>query len=55
VGAADATRRLAEVLGVVDDVPLHGLVIGGYTGGGDAEPGSRCKSDTVFATVTREF
>ena len=35
--------------------PLHGFVIGGYTRDGDAEPGSRCKSDTVRATVTREL
>jgi hypothetical protein len=37
------------------DVPLHGFVIGGYTRDGDAEPGSRCKSDTALATVTREL
>jgi arsenate reductase len=36
-------------------VPLHGVVIGGYTRDGDAEAGSRCESDTVLATVTREF
>jgi hypothetical protein len=50
-------RRLASggLLGVVYDVALHGLVIGGYTRVGDAEPGSRCKSDTVLATVTREL
>jgi len=50
-------RRLASggLLGVVHDVPLHGFVIGGYTRDGDAEPGSRCKSDTVLATVTREL
>ena len=54
-GAADATLRLTEVSGVVHDVPLHGFVIGGYTRDGDAEPGSRCKSDTVLATVTREL
>src|SRR5205807_5498449 len=35
--------------------PLYGLVIGGYTRDGDAEPGSRCKSGAVFATVTREL
>jgi len=40
---------------VVHDVPLHGFVIGGYTRDGDAESGSRCKSDTVLATVTREL
>ncbi len=40
---------------VVHDVPLHGFVIGGYTRDGDAEPASRCKSDTVLATVTREL
>ena len=34
---------------------LYGSVIGGYTRDGDAEPGSRCKSDTVLATVTREL
>jgi hypothetical protein len=46
-------RRLAMcgLLGVVHDVPLHGFVIGGYTRDGDAEPGSRCKSDIVLATV----
>jgi hypothetical protein len=54
-GAADATARLTEVSGVVHDVPLHGFVIGGYTRNGDAEPGSRCKSGTVLATVTREL
>jgi hypothetical protein len=54
-GAADAALRLTEVSGVVHDVPLHGFVIGGYTRDGDAEPGSRCKSDTVLATVTREL
>ena len=54
-GAADATLRLTEVSGVVHDVPLPGLVIGGYTRDGDAEPGIRCKSDTVLATVTREL
>ena len=51
-GAADATRRLTEAAGVVHDVSLHGFVIGDYTRDGDAEPGSRCKSDTVLATVT---
>ncbi len=35
--------------------PLHGFVIGGYTRDGDAEPGSRCKSDTVLVTVAREL
>ncbi len=35
--------------------PLRGAVVGGYTRGGDAEPGSRCESDTVLATVTREL
>jgi hypothetical protein len=54
-GAADATPRLTEVSGVVGDVPLYGFVIGGYTRNADAEPGSRCKSDTVLATVTREL
>jgi hypothetical protein len=54
-GAADASLRVTEVSGVVHDVPLHGFVIGGYTRDGDAEPGSRCKSDTVLATVTREL
>jgi hypothetical protein len=34
---------------------LRNLVIGGYTRGGVAEPGSRCKSDAVLATVTREL
>jgi len=50
-------RRLASggLLGVVHDVSLHGFVIGGYTRDGDAEPGSRCKSDTVLAPVTREL
>jgi hypothetical protein len=49
----DATLRPIEVSGVVHDVPLHGFVIGGNTRDGDAEPGSRCKSDdTVLATVT---
>jgi hypothetical protein len=41
--------------GVVHDAPLHGIVVGGYTRDGDAEPGSRCKSDAVLATVTREL
>ena len=54
-GAADAALRLIEVSGVVHDVPLHGFVTCGYTRDGDAEPGSRCESDTVLATVTREF
>ena len=54
-GAADATMRLIEVTGVVHDVPLHGFVTGGYTRDAGAEPGSRCKSDTVLATVTREL
>ena len=31
------------------------FVIGGYTRDGDAEPGSRCKSDTILVTVTREL
>ena len=56
-GQAGATmvRGLARggLLGVVHDVPLHRFVIGGYTRDGDAEPGSRCKSDMVLATVTR--
>jgi hypothetical protein len=43
------------VPGVGHDVSLDGFVIGGYTRDADAEPGSRCKSDTVLATVTREF
>jgi len=54
-GAADATLRLTEVSGVVHDVPLYGLRDRGYTRDSDAEPGSRCKSDTVLATVTREL
>src|ERR1700687_62003 len=58
-GQAGATmvRRLASggLLGVVHDVSLHGFVIGGYTRDGDAEPGSRCKSDTVLVTVAREL
>jgi hypothetical protein len=29
--------------------------IDGYTRDDDSEPGSRCKSDTVLATVTREL
>jgi hypothetical protein len=33
----------------------HERVIGGYTREGGAESGSRCKSDTVLATVTREL
>jgi hypothetical protein len=53
--AADATLRLTEAWGVAPDIPLHGFVIGGYTRDGGAEPGSRCKSDTVLATVTREL
>jgi hypothetical protein len=50
-------RRLASggLLGVVHGTRLHGFVIGGYTRDDDAEPGSRCKSDTVLATVTREL
>jgi hypothetical protein len=51
-GAADANPRVTEAS---SDARLHGFVIGGYTGDGDAEPGSRCKSDTVLATVTREL
>jgi len=54
-GAANAPLRLTEASGVVHDVPLHGFVIGGYTRDGDAELGSRCKSDTVLTTVTREL
>jgi hypothetical protein len=50
-GAADANMRWHR--GV--DVRLYGFVVGGYTRGGDAEPGSRCVSDTVLATVTREL
>jgi hypothetical protein len=46
---------VTEAPGVVHDAPLHGFVVGGYTRGGDAEPGSRCKSDTVLATVTRKL
>jgi hypothetical protein len=49
------TLRLTEAPAVVHDVPLYGFVIGGYTRDGDAEPGSRSKSDTVLATVTREL
>jgi hypothetical protein len=49
------TLRLAEAPAVVHDVQLCGFVIGGYTRDGDAEPGSRSKSDTVLATVTREL
>ena len=52
-GAADATPRLTEASGVVQDVPVHGFVIGGYTRNADAEPGSRCKSDTVVANCDR--
>jgi len=48
-------RSHTQASGVVRDVPLHGFVIGGYTRDGDAESGSRCKSDTVLATVTREL
>ena len=51
-GAADASPAVSEAS---SDARLHGFVIGGYTGDADAEPGSRCKSDTVLATVTREF
>jgi hypothetical protein len=51
-GAAYANPRVAEAS---SDARLHGFVVGGYTRGGDAEPGSRCKSDTVLATVTREL
>ncbi len=40
---------------LLEGVPLHGFMIGGYTRDGDAEPGTRCKSDTVLATVTREL
>jgi hypothetical protein len=53
--SADATLRLTEVSGGVHGVPLHGFVVGGYTRDGDAEPGSRCRSDTVLANVTREL
>jgi hypothetical protein len=48
-------KSAPEGSGVVPDVPLYGFVIGGYTRDGDAGPGSRCKSDTVLATVTREL
>jgi hypothetical protein len=41
--------------GVTRGDPLRGFVTDGYTRGGDAEPGSRCKSDTVLATVTGEL
>jgi len=51
----EATVRLTEEWDVVHDIPLHGFLIAGYTRDGDAEPGSRCKSDTVLATVTREL
>jgi hypothetical protein len=33
----------------------RGFAIRGYTRDNDAGPGSRCKSDTVLATVTREL
>ena len=36
-------------------VTQRGSAIGGYTRGGDAEPGSRCTSGTVLATVTWEL
>src|SRR6185312_15599555 len=52
---ADATLRLTAASGVVDDVRFTASLVGGYTRGGDAGPGSRCKSDTVLATVTREL
>jgi hypothetical protein len=39
----------------VHDVSLHGFVIGGYTRDDDVETGSRCKSGTVLATMTREL
>jgi hypothetical protein len=51
-GVADANPRVTEAS---SDARPHGFVIGGDTGDGDAEPGSRCKSDTVLATVTREL
>lgn len=44
--AADATLRLTDV-GRRPRRPLHGFVIRGYTRDADAEPDSRCKSDTV--------
>jgi hypothetical protein len=53
--AANAPLRLTEASGVVHNIPPHGFVIGGYTRDGDAEPGSRWKSDAVLATVTSEF
>ncbi len=46
----DAARRLTEASGVIPDVPLRGLGIGGYTRDGDAGPGSRWESDTVLDT-----
>jgi len=52
---ANATLRLTAASGVVDDVRCTASLVGGYTRGGDAGPGSRCKSDTVLATVTREL
>jgi hypothetical protein len=46
---------LGPIAGSLRHQSLYALVVGGYTRGGDAEPGSRCKSDTVLATVTREL
>lgn len=41
--------------GGVHGAPLRRAAIDGYTRRGNAEPGSRCESDTVLATVTREL
>ena len=47
VGTDSGNHRLGRRF----DVPQHGLMVGGYTRDGDAEPGSRCESDAVLATL----
>jgi hypothetical protein len=58
--AGDGVRRDEAVAVVEVGDELGGEHVGrgsgrGHTRGGDAEPGSRCESDTVLATVTREL
>jgi hypothetical protein len=53
--AADAILRLSRCRASFTTSRCSASCIGGYTLDGDAEPGSRCKSDTVLATVTREL
>ena len=53
--AALSRPRSVRTPGMVHDVPLHGVGIGGYTRDGDAGPGSRGEPDMILATVTREL